>query len=59
MSALLSITAEITALDPECAARALERLATAVRGNPEARDWEVSDIEGSAVAERNRDEEEL
>lgn len=57
MSALVSVTVEVTALDAECVASTLVKLALAIQERPEAAEWEVSDIEGSAVAERNRDEE--
>lgn len=53
-----SITIELTPLDMDHAAGTLEKLAAEMRKNPDAREWEVHDIEGSAVAERNRDEEE-
>lgn len=53
----LSITIELTALDPECAANHLQKLAELIRTAPDAKEWTTSDIEGSAVAERNPDEE--
>jgi hypothetical protein len=57
VSDFLSLTIELTALDAECAARHLRKLADQVEANPQAAGWETSDIEGSAVADRNKEEE--
>jgi len=54
----LSITAELTALDAECAARHFRRLADLIDRDPGATNWFTSDIEGSVVADRNPDEAE-